>query len=715
MIRLVVVEGPDAGSDFTLEEEPVLIGRHKSCGIVLQDRTLSRRHCSIHYEAGHLLLTDLASANGTSLNVPENKIHRHRLEDGDEILIGTTRIRVEMEKGQVSKSHFADAPSPGQLSTAAFSSDPDAVTIVPSQQTAEEHNTQPTGTPLSQKLLPPTSQTPLPGTASPLTEEDTQIAPFPARPSITLRVIAGPEVGAVYTPPPGTQRFTVGRGQAADLRLQDKQVSKSHFVIECSPTGFVLADQNSRNGTYIDNTRVEQQPLHDGATIQVGSTQLTVTIVSPSFASQEAEGDTQIAPFPARPSITLRLIAGPEVGAVYTPPPGTQRFTVGRGQAADLRLQDKQVSKSHFVIECSPTGFVLADQNSRNGTYIDNTRVEQQPLHDGATIQVGSTQLTVTIDPPNLQERERTSVQEVEPPSELRFPPKWLSFSMVFFIIGSAYGLFQFDKVTFYTSRSVSAVHKDLEDSCATCHVPWEGPSAATCGTPGCHVGVLQASEHTQDECLDCHTEHRGLAFDIKGQDTVCWKCHEADFLKRSMGGLHENIAGATNVPPPNSLSSALHLPLPTSAEERQVWRQNTPQTKTGLKFSHTAHRREEKAPTVCESCHDPLPGKIINALGTMSAFPTHAECVGCHPEVGAVSPQRAQENEACLKCHTQRDGAITRVQRPISYVRFSHDPHADTPCVTCHFSIENEEGLRPDITFGSSVPVTDANLCGVP
>lgn len=77
-------------------------------------------------------------------------------------------------------------------------------------------------------------------------------------------------------------------------------------------------------------------------------------------------------------------------------PPG---LTVGRGSDADLRVNDPGVSRLHVEIRVDVEGQGLrisaADLGSTNGTLMDGRRVAEARLHDGSTIQVGNTTLTV--------------------------------------------------------------------------------------------------------------------------------------------------------------------------------------------------------------------------------------------------------------------------------------------------------------------------------
>lgn len=83
---LLMVEGPEAGKRFYVDEAVLLIGRDPDCDIVIADRQVSRRHASIVVEKGSYVLKDLDSKNGTFLNGQE--VGRAEvLSDGDEIQI----------------------------------------------------------------------------------------------------------------------------------------------------------------------------------------------------------------------------------------------------------------------------------------------------------------------------------------------------------------------------------------------------------------------------------------------------------------------------------------------------------------------------------------------------------------------------------------------------------------------------------------------------
>jgi pSer/pThr/pTyr-binding forkhead associated (FHA) protein len=62
---------------------------------------------------------------------------------------------------------------------------------------------------------------------------------------------------------------------------------------------------------------------------------------------------------------------------------------IGRGLAADLRLDDSSVSRRHAILVCRDDGARILDDRSANGTLINGCRVSQAVLSSGDTIVLG--------------------------------------------------------------------------------------------------------------------------------------------------------------------------------------------------------------------------------------------------------------------------------------------------------------------------------------
>ncbi|MEW6155532.1 MAG: DUF3662 and FHA domain-containing protein [Actinomycetota bacterium] len=81
------------GTRIALGEDPVTIGRLPECDVVLSDPNVSRRHAEVRRRGNDFVVVDLGSTNGTKVNGAGTR--ERRLNDGDEIGLGGTRIRFE--------------------------------------------------------------------------------------------------------------------------------------------------------------------------------------------------------------------------------------------------------------------------------------------------------------------------------------------------------------------------------------------------------------------------------------------------------------------------------------------------------------------------------------------------------------------------------------------------------------------------------------------
>jgi adenylate cyclase len=84
--------------------------------------------------------------------------------------------------------------------------------------------------------------------------------------------------------------------------------------------------------------------------------------------------------------------------------------TIGRHPKNNIRLNDREISKEHAVIERQAENYRLRDLRSSNGTYVNARRVSECVLKDGDEIQLGSMRLFFTIE---KMGDSRTSVRDL--------------------------------------------------------------------------------------------------------------------------------------------------------------------------------------------------------------------------------------------------------------------------------------------------------------
>ena len=76
----------------------ITVGRERSAGLYLDDKTLSREHTKFYVENGKLFVRDLESKNGTFLNGVQIR-NTQTLKPGDRVKIGLATFTVLAEAG----------------------------------------------------------------------------------------------------------------------------------------------------------------------------------------------------------------------------------------------------------------------------------------------------------------------------------------------------------------------------------------------------------------------------------------------------------------------------------------------------------------------------------------------------------------------------------------------------------------------------------------
>jgi hypothetical protein len=89
-VGAVVVPG---GERIRVGDDPVCIGRLPECEVTLNDQNVSRRHAEVRREGDAFVVVDLGSTNGTKVN--GTRVKQQRLNDGDEITVGSSTLRFE--------------------------------------------------------------------------------------------------------------------------------------------------------------------------------------------------------------------------------------------------------------------------------------------------------------------------------------------------------------------------------------------------------------------------------------------------------------------------------------------------------------------------------------------------------------------------------------------------------------------------------------------
>jgi pSer/pThr/pTyr-binding forkhead associated (FHA) protein len=88
-----------------------------------------------------------------------------------------------------------------------------------------------------------------------------------------LVVLRGPNTGARFLL--DADEVSSGRHPDSDIFLDDVTVSRKHASVLQRDGAFVIEDQGSLNGTFVNRKRVDSAPLDEGDEIQIGKYRMT--------------------------------------------------------------------------------------------------------------------------------------------------------------------------------------------------------------------------------------------------------------------------------------------------------------------------------------------------------------------------------------------------------------------------------------------------------
>ncbi|MFI1159886.1 FHA domain-containing protein [Streptomyces sioyaensis] len=247
--------------------------------------------------------------------------------------------------------------------------------------------------------------------------------------------------GRTWTLDP-SRSYNVGRDPQGDMVLDDARVSWRHATLRWAGRSWIIEDQGSTNGTYVQGQRIHQMEIGPGSTVHLGNATdgPRVSLSAPAAAGavgaqpagavqQQAAQGWQAPPAQQQPPAQQGWQAPPQGGRPpYAPPQQAQQpqqavppqqarppqerpaqqaggapaagdrspttfhrldtgrvMRIGRALENELVVSDLQVSRHHAEFRATPDGrFEIRDLGSHNGTYVNG-----QPVTKSGTKVIG--------------------------------------------------------------------------------------------------------------------------------------------------------------------------------------------------------------------------------------------------------------------------------------------------------------------------------------
>ncbi len=201
----------------------------------------------------------------------------------------------------------------------------------------------------------------------------------------------------------------IGSGVNADLRLDDNQVSHRHLYLQVYDGRVFAVDLGSRTGTFWEAGRQAYGWLDRGQSLWIGRHQIRLEEDGPEKEPSSASPNEPLLSrdyiYPGLPPVSLEFVKGGinKGGERKSARCSLNRVLVllGRTEGCKIRLMDSSVSKFHCSLIRTPRGVWVVDLLSRNGIWVNGTKVPWARLEQGDRLEVGEFVLRLRYDQPD--------------------------------------------------------------------------------------------------------------------------------------------------------------------------------------------------------------------------------------------------------------------------------------------------------------------------
>jgi pSer/pThr/pTyr-binding forkhead associated (FHA) protein len=212
--------------------------------------------------------------------------------------------------------------------------------------------------------------------------------------------------------------YVIGRAEAADIQLDDPEVSRRHARLLVDGDEAVLEDLDTQNGTFVGGEQIRQRALEDGDTIELSPFTLTIRLG---------------VHVPQPRKVWLEIVDGPGTGTRFDL--HGEVMGIGRAEDQPIRLPDQSASRAHAsVVQRGETWF-LRDSQSANGVTLNGRRVVEMELQAGDVVGVGNTKLKLFIQepppPPAPRPAKKPGRAPPPPPAKPAQPTDWSVVALV--------------------------------------------------------------------------------------------------------------------------------------------------------------------------------------------------------------------------------------------------------------------------------------------
>ena len=201
------------------------------------------------------------------------------------------------------------------------------------------------------------------------------------------------------------KRLSIGRTNENDIVLENRGVSRRHAMIEFNDNAAVVIDNESLNGTFVNNRRISEEVLRDSDVITIGKYNLVYRSQSQQTAGDDlstmdgtmvlnTKQQKQLIENDRRERQLVERYGGSVIAGESNADFSEYRLdrdviTIGRAKFVHIRAKGLFLSGIQAKIVRDTGGFIIVNLGRKGKVRVNGETIDRAVLKNGDLIEVG--------------------------------------------------------------------------------------------------------------------------------------------------------------------------------------------------------------------------------------------------------------------------------------------------------------------------------------
>ncbi|MDX9857119.1 MAG: FHA domain-containing protein [candidate division Zixibacteria bacterium] len=204
------------------------------------------------------------------------------------------------------------------------------------------------------------------------------------------------------------KRISIGRTNDNDIVLENRGVSRKHAMIEFNENAAVIIDNESLNGTFVNNRKIGEDVLRDKDVVTIGKYSLIYNCQATGPADDGSDMDGTMVLNTKRQKELLQtdrsereivakyggsVLLGEENAEFAEYALDREVTTIGKAKFVHVKAKGLMLSGIQAKITKEPEGYAVVNLGRKGKTCVNGEPVERCWLKNGDLVSVGKTTL----------------------------------------------------------------------------------------------------------------------------------------------------------------------------------------------------------------------------------------------------------------------------------------------------------------------------------